>query len=194
MHALVPNARLIFLVRDPVQRAISHYRHMAAERKESRSFRDVLVDPGEQYTRRGLYHYQLEQYLPFYDIGRILVVQQESLLADRSGTLTRIFEWLGVDPAFRSIRFRHLRHRSVRKRRRSALGERISRLPPMRVAGTLPDPFRWMIEDLVYWPVSRAVPKPALDVAEWETFRDRFREDAARLRGLTGLALNGWSV
>ncbi len=194
MHALVPDARLIFMVRDPVRRTLSHYRHMVAERKEDRPLAEVLHDPGEPYTRRSQYHFQLERYLPYYDLDRILIVQQETLLADRAGTLARIFEWLGVDPSFRSLRFRYRRHRSDRKRRRTDLGTRLGATPPMRAVAALPEPWRWMVEDVLYWPLSRAVPKPDLDVATLERLRDRFRDDTARLRGLTGLSLDGWCV
>lgn len=194
MHGLVPDARLIYMVRDPVDRTLSHYRHMIAERREERSIADVLADPGEPYTRRSLYHYQLEQYLPWYDVGRILVVQQEALLSDRARTLAEIFTWLGVDPAFRSLLFLYRRHRSVRKRRKTDLGERLSRTAPMRAVARLPDPARWMVEDVVYWPVSRTVPKPHIDPATLKGFRELCREDANRLRRLTGRTFEGWSV
>lgn len=194
MHALIPDARLVYLVRDPVERTLSHYRHRVAERQEARPFREALADPAEIYTRRSLYHYQLEQYLPWYDIGRILVVQQEALLADRQRTLAKVFSWLGVDPAFRSLRFRYRRHRTVRKRRLTDMGVRFSGTAPMRAVGKLRDPLRWMIEDALYWPVSRAVPRPVIDPETREELRARFRDDAARLRRLTGLALEGWSV
>jgi len=194
MHALVPDGRLIFMVRDPVQRTFSHYRHMVAERKEDRPLAEVLHDPGEPYTRRSQYHFQLEPYLAYYDLERILIVQQETLLADRAGTLAGIFEWLGVDASFRSPRFLYRRHRTDRKRRRTECGLRIADSKPMRAVTALPDPWRWMIEDVVYWPFSRAVPRPVLDSATLETLHDRFRDDTARLRGLTGLPLDGWSV
>lgn len=194
MHALVPDACLIYLVRDPVDRTLSHYRHMVAERLEDRPIEEVLEDPGEPYTQRSLYYHQLEQYLPYYDIEQILVVQQEALLLDRARTLAGVFAWLGVDPEFRSLRFLHQRHRTVRKRRRTSLGLRISRTAPMRAVAGLPEPLRWMIEDVVYWPVSRAVPRPHLDEAGLVELRERFRDDAARFKRLTGHAFDGWSV
>lgn len=194
MHALVPDARLIYLVRDPVERTLSHYHHMYAERKEHRALHEVLADPDEQYTRRSLYHYQLEQYLPYYGMDRIMVVQQEAMLNQRARTLAGIFEWLGVDPSFRSVRFRYRRHRSVRKRRRTELGLRLSQWAPMRAIARLPDPLRWMLEDTIYLPVSRSVPRITLEPEILFSLRERFREDAARLRRLTGLALEGWSV
>jgi hypothetical protein len=194
MHGVVPDARLIFLVRDPVERTLSHYRHMVAERKEERSWLEVLADPDEQYSRRSFYHYQLEQYLPFYDMGRILVVQQEALLNDRARTLAEVFAWLGVDSSFSSLQFRYRRHRSVRKRRLTNLGVRVSRTAPMSRIASMDDPKRWMLEDVIYWPVSRAVPRPHMDASVLQELRARFHDDAQRLRRLTGLALEGWSV
>jgi hypothetical protein len=64
----------------------------------------------------------------------------------------------------------------------------------MRAIAGLRDPFRWMLEDVIYWPVSRAVPTPQLDPETLTEFRERCRDDADRLRKLTGLTFEGWSV
>lgn len=194
MHALIPDARLIYLVRDPVERTLSHYRHMVAERREHRPLQEVLADPSETYTQRSRFHFQLEQYLPFYAIEQILVVQQESLLNDRVRTLERVFGWLGVDPRVRSLRFLFRRHRSDRKRRLTDFGLRVSRTAPMRAVSRAPDPLRFMLQDMVYRPVSRAVDKPRLEPEMLANLKDRLREDAARLRRLTGQAFDEWSV
>jgi hypothetical protein len=193
MHALVPDARLIYLVRDPVERALTSYRHRFASRHESRPVEEALSDPREQYIQRSLYHYQLEQFLPFYDISRILVIQQEALLNDRDRTLAAIFAWIGVEP-FRSWRFRMQYHRSARKRRLTEQGVRFSQSALMKAVGGLPDPFSWMIRDTLYLPVSNAVAKPVIDSATRERLRGEFRSDVAQLRRLTGLQFEGWSV
>jgi hypothetical protein len=194
MQGLVPKAKLIYLVRDPLRRLLSHYRHLVAERKENRPLSEVLSSEEHLLVTRSLFAFQLEQYLPFFPLEQILVVQQERLLADRQAEMSRIFSFLGVNPAFRTILFRRRRHRSVRKRRKTDLGLKLSRLAPATAISNLPDLLRWPIEDILYYPFSRRVDSPKIPADLLDDLHARFREDATRLRELTGQRFEGWVV
>jgi hypothetical protein len=99
MAAVVPAARLVYAVRDPVRRALSQYGHHRRQASETRALADALLDPGSQYVARGRY---LERLAPFLDTGafdgRITVVAQEELETDLPATLRRLFTDLDVDP------------------------------------------------------------------------------------------------
>ena len=194
MRTLVPEAKLIYLVRDPVRRLLSHYRHMVAERKEDRPLVEVLEEENSALVTRSLYTFQLEQYLSHFPMDQILVVQQERLLADRQGVMSGIYSFLGVDPEFRSILFKHRRHRSVRKRRKTELGLKISRLSALRAISRFPDPLRWLVEDLIFFPFSHRVHPPELPPGIADRLHEHFRRDTNRLRELTGQSFEGWVV
>ena len=194
MYAAVPDARLIYLVRDPLSRALAAWRHKVAEGQEHRSVNEALADPEGEYVVRSCYALQLGEYLPFYPTDRILLVEQEALLTERAATMTSIFDWLGVDPSYRSIWFKRRQHRTKRKRRRSPLGLWLSATRPMRAVAQLPDPARWMLEEVIYRPFSRAVPAPELDPALREQLQARFKRDTAELRRQTGRSLDRWTV
>ena len=53
---LLPGARLVYLVRDPIVRALSHYHHHRAEGSERRDLAAALCDPASQYVARVRYH------------------------------------------------------------------------------------------------------------------------------------------
>src|SRR3712207_3282231 len=99
MAAVVPQARLVYAVRDPVRRALSQYGHHRRQGTETRPLAEALLDPGSQYLARGRY---LERLAPFLDTGafdgRITVVAQEELEADLGATVRRVLADLGVDP------------------------------------------------------------------------------------------------
>jgi hypothetical protein len=99
MAAVVPNARLVYAVRDPVRRAMSQYGHHRREGTETRPLVEALLDPGSQYVARGRYLERLEPYLATgtFD-GRITVVAQEELETDLRTTMRRVFADLDVDP------------------------------------------------------------------------------------------------
>jgi hypothetical protein len=97
MAALVPGARLLYLVRDPVERAISQYRHHQAEGSEARPLAEALLDPDSQYLARSRYHDRLVPFLAHFDRQAIAILCQEELLAERRRTLRALFEFLQVD-------------------------------------------------------------------------------------------------
>lgn len=196
MKALIPDARLIYVVRDPLRRTCSHYHHIVADGRENRGLADALAEDGvtSPYVVRSLYASQLEPFLEHFSPDRIQVVQSERLDAARVETLEEIFSFLGVDPSFRSVWFRRRSHRSARKRRLTEAGERLSRTAPMRAVARLPAPWGWMMEDIVYWPVSRRVEPDPIPPRTRARLLELFADDVARLRHMTGQAFEGWCV
>jgi Sulfotransferase family len=96
MAAVVPDAQLVYVVRDPVGRAVSQYCHHRREGCEPRDLADALLDPGSQYVARGRY---AERLAPFLDAGAhaVTIVAQEELDRDRRATLRRLLRVVGVD-------------------------------------------------------------------------------------------------
>lgn len=93
--SLMPEARLVYLVRDPMRRLESHYRHRLATGWEWREFdRAVREDPA--YIESGLYGAQLQRYLDYFDRSQILVLRAEKLFAEPAPHLERLADFLGV--------------------------------------------------------------------------------------------------
>ena len=99
MAAVIPSARLLYAVRDPVRRALSQYGHHRRQGTEIRGVGEALLDPASQYVARSRYFERLAPFLATgaFD-GRITVLVQEELQADPRTTMRRLFRELGVDP------------------------------------------------------------------------------------------------
>lgn len=120
-HRLVPDARLIALVRDPTTRAWSHYNHNARRGREPRSFEEVMEGElrawetgGElrwrSYLKRGLYAEHLEAWERFFSRDRILVLKSEELFTAPEQPYAETLRFLGL-PDHRPSRFtRHNFH------------------------------------------------------------------------------------
>jgi hypothetical protein len=94
-----PDARFIYLMRDPVERAISHYWHRVRFWGEHRSIAAAIrSDP--QYVDTSHYAMQLGLYLRHVSRERIYILTFEELLANPTGQIRDIYAWLGVNPAF----------------------------------------------------------------------------------------------
>jgi hypothetical protein len=106
MHAVVPDIRLIYLVRDPIDRAVSHYEHIAARGRTDRNqFEKYFENFDNPTLKTSRYAYQLEPYVETFGMERILVIASERLRDDRRAVLRRVFSFLGVDPDFTSPSF-----------------------------------------------------------------------------------------
>lgn len=116
---LVPNVKLIVLLRNPVDRAYSHYQHQVKMGTENLPF-DEAIDAEEtrisgeverikqekeyrsfnlqnySYLSRGIYIYQLREWLEYFDRNQMLVMESERLFRNPSHVLKEIYDFLGV--------------------------------------------------------------------------------------------------
>jgi len=99
IYATNPAAKLIYIVRDPVERAISQYRvarltHDTLEPNES------FLDHGQgrHIVRTSQYAYQLEPYLEHWPLDDILVVDFDDLRERPTTVLNQIFALIGIAP------------------------------------------------------------------------------------------------
>jgi hypothetical protein len=193
MHSVIPDARLIYVVRDPVERMLSQYQHWVALRREDRPLREALEDfATSPLLACSRYSMQLQQFLEYYPAGRILVVTSEDLKLKRVETLQEIFRFLKVDGSFASTKFDVVRYQAMDQRRKTRLGLLLSPLTEMEIIQRLPPPIAWRIRYLPYFPFATRVEKPILDDSFRREIVDFLRPDIDQLQVLTGRDLRHW--
>lgn len=95
-----PQARFIYVMRDPVERTISHYWHFVRSSKERRPMLSA-IKANPEYIDVSYYAQQLREYLRHVGLERIFVVTFEELAANPAEQMSRMYAWLGVDSLFR---------------------------------------------------------------------------------------------
>jgi len=98
-----PDIKMIFLLRNPVDRAYSHYWHMRRQGLEIRSF-DVAIRQsrvfgllhGPDYVKRGMYVEQLRYWYDEFGRDQILVLKAENMKENAQGILDQVFAFIGV--------------------------------------------------------------------------------------------------
>jgi hypothetical protein len=80
MAEIVPEARLIYVIRQPIDRLRSHYRWEAQRARESRPLREAIREPGNPYVGHSCYYQCLSPYIERFPRERILVVRFEDLV------------------------------------------------------------------------------------------------------------------
>jgi hypothetical protein len=119
--ALVPSVKLIFLIRNPVSRAYSHYQHSVLRRREPLSFEHavqaeadrldgelerMLADPAYKsfahqhysYLLRGRYAEQLLNWRQHFSADQMLIVEAERMFHQPAEAFAEVLEFLGLDP------------------------------------------------------------------------------------------------
>ncbi len=197
IHQHIPDAKLLYMVRDPISRILSHWRHATGAGYETRSIEEVLTREDQTYVTRSMYWMQLQPYLERFDRDQIEVITQEELQADREGTMRKAFRFAGVDENFTSEQFSREWEKSTAKESdQYQLMERLIKLPGFRSFDRnfdrLPERLRWMVEKVVHDPDQPSAPKPELP----EPIRDRllscFADDAAGLQRFAGREFADW--
>jgi hypothetical protein len=91
---LGPEVRLIYMIRDPVARAVSHYIHGWSRNEISVGFEEAAVRHPElvEYGRYGM---QIAPWIEAWGRERVLLTSLEAMQADRAGELARIGAFLG---------------------------------------------------------------------------------------------------
>jgi hypothetical protein len=191
-------ARVIYMVRHPIDRLLSHYLHSVGGGYEGRELAEAVSDSGSAYVQRGLYAFQLEPYLDAFSAEQILVVSREELGAERDATVRRVFEFCGVEPGFTSPEFdREWETGSGKGSGGFRLMDRAVRMPGLRALDRnfdrLPARMRWLVERVVHDPGSGEAAKPQLEPELREKLANTFRPDATRLESQIGRKLN-WEL
>jgi Sulfotransferase domain len=117
MAGVIPDVRLVYVVRDPIERLISHHHMRVTTGRERRPLAAAIADLSESpYVAQGRYWMQLEPYLRSFEAEQVLVVDQDELGRDRGAVLRRVFGFLGVEPGFVSPAFDELHFASALER------------------------------------------------------------------------------
>ena len=100
LHAFNPQLKLLFLIRNPIDRAYSQYcMHLSAGTVTS-DIREALA-PGGSIAGIGLYYSYLQRFLQHFPSSQIKILVYDDLKQDANSYLTSAYEFIGVDTRFR---------------------------------------------------------------------------------------------
>ena len=172
MAEVLPAARLVYLVRDPIERLRSQYRYHLRRAVVSAPLAQAVREPDNLYLGRSLYATRLAPFIERFSREQLLVVRFEDLVSDDATAWHRILDHIGLprrprpDTAFnvtaekhqvsRSLAWlrdrgllerSHLVPRSLRRRMKSALIRPAKPETTARVDLRVPDDVAQMIWD-----------------------------------------------
>jgi hypothetical protein len=118
-----PEMKLILVLRNPIERAYSHWNMQRSKNADNLSFRDAIDAEAERcrealpyqhrgfsYIDRGHYLAQLRRIWTFFPKEQVLVLKNEDLKQNPNGTLNKVAEFLGITQ-FNNIETRNVHSR-----------------------------------------------------------------------------------
>lgn len=195
----IPHAKLVAILRDPVERAYAGF--LMARRigyEPLSDFADALQDQerrkkikhfGGVYLEPGFYHLYLTRYFQFFSKENIRVYLHEDFMADPRALVEDIFSFLGVDDTFvpdMSIR-ENVSGLPKIKVLHNLLTRRGNPLVPY-IAPRLPLRVRRYVINLKNWNLV----KPPLSPALRKKLIEVYREEILKLQGLINRDLSKW--
>jgi len=197
----LPGAKLLLVLRDPVERAYSHF-VMDRRRgwEDVRNFDDAIAsEPAEancfwwgrrHYIRHGMYADSVQRYFDLFPREQVHIAFYEDLVRDTGAYLQKILEFIGVDPGFEiDTSVRHNKGlvkrdtRMARWLRKDFPGRKLLR---RSVSDSLRTVIRGKMENANY-----ELPSP-MSPDTRSTLARVFREDVLRLESLLNRDLSAW--
>jgi hypothetical protein len=195
--ALVPHARLVYLVRDPLARIESHYLQRRVQDGEGADIAAAIGDvhdPRNLFVARSRYATQLERWLACFAQEQVLVVCAEELRDSRRATLRAVLAHVGLDDVVDEARLAAEHHRSQDKAELPAGAARLRASAAGRVLEAVPARVRAPVTQRLRAALSRPVERRPLPPSLRERLAELLAPEAERLRALTGRRFEGWSL
>ena len=202
IKALIPDARLIAVLRNPVDRAFSSYQHLVRDELEPLDFGAALDAESQRiaehyaylyrYTDLGFYSEQLDRYEKTFPESQLCVLLYDDLRSDPEGTCRRIFSFLGVDEHFVPDMSGEYNRSGVPKNR--VMHRLLNPSAPMkrRLWNVTPRFARERLLDAQTKMVNRNLQRQTMPEPERDRLRDVFREEVGRLETRLDRDLSHW--
>ena len=181
LHAWNPDAKIIVMLRDPIDRAYSEYQHSIAASFQTLSFAESLreekrrfaegYDPIFAHVRRGLYADGVKDFQQKFGQSNVKVILFEQFSSATQAVVQSTFEFLALSPMKVDVSERYGSSKS-------------------QVAD--PAHASWETNNLAIGEENRTGPRAELSRVEYESLRGEFVNDVSRLASLVKMDLSKW--
>jgi len=203
---LGPNIKIIFVFRNPVDRAYSHYWMCVRRNIENLTFEEAIEEESTRirqsmsafahfsYIERGMYSKQVNRFLDYFPRENMrFYIFESDFLKFRENMVHDIVRWLGVEHKELDI---NDHSNKASKARSSVIANFIYQGSPLRKLGRLilpvPSWRREVMKKVDLWNRKPFVPEPILREQRKLLFEKYFLEDIIQLEKLLGMDLSFW--
>lgn len=199
-----PDLKLILFLRNPMKRAVSHYKMHYSRGNEKLSFSQAIQAESERmtgeflsqarysYIGRGYYSSQIEHYLKYFPREQIHIAIFEEIFADKEKAYREVMEFLEVpfeelnweqQSNFSAVpRFKWINHLVYRSKLAQWIGTKI----------LSPKTRQSIKHTLAMWNLKKGREDIEIDVDETSLYQQYYQEEIEKLESLLGRSLELW--
>jgi hypothetical protein len=160
-----PDAKIIYVIRDPIERTRSAYWHAVRSGYEHNPLWDAIQNPDIDHITASQYINRIEDYLNFFKPENIQVISAHTLRSDTFETINFLCEFLGVEK-FKSLNVQQDTNSTYQL---SGIGKQLHRILPRsvikstvkRIKQTLPKPIITKLQNIYSKPIPPLTEKEA---------------------------------
>jgi len=97
VHQVLPNAKFVFLLRNPVDRSFSHYWHYRKNFLEFRPFKRIIRNKSSPYIKESCYKEILQNWMKFFRKNQCMFILSKNFSKNRQYYMNKVFDFLGID-------------------------------------------------------------------------------------------------
>jgi hypothetical protein len=183
MRAYAPNAKLIFILRDPIDRIVSHLHHdIHRDRLTLAKVEHALASIDNDYVLTSSYYFQLKQYLGHFSKDNILLLSFEELRDNPVSFFQKITLFLDIAQLSLPERTKYYAAENKYLIKKYDL---VRKYLPSRLRGV----YHWL-----FYFLKITYPKPVLSTEIRRTLKDVLSPDVEMLKGITGNDFAEWTT
>ncbi|GAA5026474.1 sulfotransferase [Marivirga lumbricoides] len=174
IHECNPKMKLIYVVRDPIKRMISHLHHDLYRDRLKISQISSALEEDNKYVNTSKYAYQIEPYLKYFSLENILFLQFEDYLENPQLVMNKICSFLSIS----AYDFTIGKFNTTEKKYWIKNFDQIKRLqrPTLR-----------KVYHLLFYFINRKIKRPALDDQTYRSVKDRLVKDMEEFEKISGI-------
>lgn len=203
IYALIPEVKLVAILRDPVDRAFSNYMHLRRSGRETiPDFADAIAAEPERivknwkpfwfYRAQGLYYVQLQRYLAYFAREQLHLWLFEDFQRHPQQILRELFQVLGADPQFEPDMTERVRVMPTEPKHK-IIDYALNQPSPLKslVKTALPVSFRQQLRDKIHHANQQ---KRSVSPIVRQQLIDFYRDDILKLQDFLDRDLSNWLV
>ena len=206
-----PNIKLIVILRNPIDRAYSHYLHTKRDEYEKFSFIDAVSNENDRlnefnkindvisfsrfsYIHQGRYSLHINNYLDYFSLDQFHFVLFNDFVNNREETIKQVLSFLGVDNKHELDLNIHSNKSSVAKSKRLKQLFKNDSIIRRIAKNLIPFPvFRQKIRNMIHASNNKVKAKTLLLSSERKLIYHKFfKQDIEKLEKILNLNLNHW--
>lgn len=191
VHSILPESKIVYIVRKPVDRIFSHYMHriLTGVREGDSSSLSFSNLDNNHFVLTSKYFMHIEEYLKYFSDDKILLVKAEDLRDNKKKVLEEVFGFLDIDSSFWHKDYNITHHQTSMKGKKTFVGRFIYKLGiSKRIKPYIPKNVETFYRSIS----ERPYHKPYFPAELKENIITFLEDDITKLEFYTGWNLKNW--